>query len=77
MNQKGVKFLKRGKTGLINIVETRPVGARKVLCLVEVRGRELLLGIGGDRIDFLCQIGERQTDKSFDDELKESIGENL
>ena len=41
------------KEGRIRIVETRALGGRKCLCLVQVRDRELLLGIAGERITLL------------------------
>lgn len=41
------------KEGRIRIVETRALGGRKCLCLVQWRDRELLLGVAGDRITLL------------------------
>lgn len=57
------------RAGILKIVEMRHLGARKAICLVEVRGEELLLGIGADRIELLCRLerGERQ---SFEDALR-------
>ncbi|MGM0646520.1 MAG: FliO/MopB family protein [Thermodesulfobacteriota bacterium] len=44
------------RTGVIRIKETRPLGAKRMLCLVEVRGREVLLGVSPERIETLCQF---------------------
>lgn len=44
------------KTGAIRIKETRALGAKRMLCLVEVRGREVLLGVSPERIETLCQF---------------------
>ena len=75
MNKKGIGFLKRGGTSRINIVETRPVGGRKMLCLVEVDGQSLLLGIGNDRIDFLCNVGSSSKKKGFENSLQNCFQE--
>ena len=44
------------RTGVIRIKESRPLGAKRMLCLVEVRGREILLGVSPERIETLCQF---------------------
>ncbi len=53
----------------LKIVEMRHLGPRKSLCLVEVRGKEFLLGVASERIDLLCRLepGERT---SFDETLR-------
>ena len=75
VNRKGITFLKRGGTNRINIMETRPVGGRKVLCLVEVRGQELLLGLGNERIDFLCRLGDAREGDDFESSLQSCFQE--
>ena len=57
----------RGKSGheSIEIQETRPLGAKKMLCLVNVRGRQMLLGITPDRITFLSHIDPPESKTSF------------
>lgn len=57
LNKRGVRFFEGKSTGGIRIVENRAVGGRKSLCLVEVRGETLLLGLGNDRIDMLHHFG--------------------
>jgi flagellar protein FliO/FliZ len=58
LSRRGLNWLPKPRGGAIIIRETRHLGPKKSLCLVEVHGRELLLGIGGDRIELLCQLGE-------------------
>ena len=57
----------RGKAGheSIEIQETRPLGAKKMLCLVNVRGRQMLLGITPDRITFLSHVDPPESKSSF------------
>ena len=52
------KRLSLGKTGgkLINVIELRPVLPKATLALVEVRGREYLVGIGADSIHLLADL---------------------
>ncbi len=57
LNKRGVRFFEGKNAGNIRIVENRAVGGRKSLCLVEVRGEMLLLGLGNDRIDMLHHFG--------------------
>lgn len=57
----------RGKAGeeRIVITETRALGAKKMLCLVDVRGREMLLGITPERITFLSHVDPQERHASF------------
>jgi flagellar protein FliO/FliZ len=73
LNRKGIKFLKGSKVGRIKIVEMHHVGGRKMLCLVEVSGQELLLGLGNERIDFLYHFNDRHAGKGFENELRECV----
>ncbi len=64
----GYRFLRLGRnTGQGNIIikETRALGARKSLCLVEVRGREILLGITPERIVLLSALEQNIGNSSF------------
>lgn len=56
LSRKGLGLLPASRGGLIRIVEVRSLGGRKGLCLVEVRGRELLLGFGPERIEYLATL---------------------
>jgi flagellar protein FliO/FliZ len=73
LNRKGIGFLKKDRTGRINIVEMRHLGGRKMLCMVEVKGRELLLGLGNDRIDFLYDFSDSPVHTGFANELQRHV----
>jgi flagellar protein FliO/FliZ len=45
-----------GRSGIIRIRETRALGPKKALFLVQVRDRELLLGVTGEAIALLCDM---------------------
>lgn len=72
--RKGVGGLSGGRTGLIKIVETRHLGAKKALCVVEVGGEQLLLGIGAERIDLLCRL-EKGGASGFEQSLQARMEE--
>lgn len=55
-SRKGFNLMPQKKGGLIKILETRPLGGRKFLCVVKVRGEELLLGLSNDRIECLSKL---------------------
>lgn len=45
-------------TKAIRVLEMQPLMPRKAICLVEVRGREYLLGIGTDAITLLADLND-------------------
>ena len=55
-SRKGFGILPQKKGGLIKVLETRPLGGRKFLCIVKVHGEELLLGLSNDRIECLSKL---------------------
>jgi flagellar protein FliO/FliZ len=60
------------KTGkAIRILEIQPLMPRKSLCLVEVRGKEYLLGIGSENITLLASL-DRNPSGSFQEALDSS-----
>ncbi len=67
-SKKGLPFIPQRKDGLIKVIETRPLGGRKFLCVVKVRNEELLLGLSHDRIECLTKL---QPDTRFDDQLQQ------
>jgi len=71
-SRKGFGFLPKQKEGSIKILETKPLGGKKFLCLVSVRGEEMLLGMCNDRIDCLSKLPSR-TD--FSKTLEQQIGD--
>lgn len=72
-SRRGLRWLPKPRGGAIRIIETRPLGPKKSLCLIEVRGRELLLGIGAERVELLCQLGE-SAPLNFDQTLQQQLG---
>jgi flagellar protein FliO/FliZ len=60
-SRKGFGFLPGQKTGAIKVIEARHLMPKKSLFLVEVRGREMLLGVGVDRIELLSQLDWHNT----------------
>jgi len=53
LSRKGFRLLEKRQGGRIRVMESRPMGGRKALCLVEVDGQRLLLGLGNDRVELL------------------------
>ena len=58
----------------IRIVEMQPLMARKALCLVEVRGREYLIGVANETVTLLADLGQEQPE-SFKESLERSTRE--
>lgn len=75
-SKKGFRFLPmgQGQEGTIRVLETRPLGGKKFLCLVKVRDQELLLGLSHDRIEYLSQI--KGTQENFEDNLRQEMESN-
>jgi flagellar protein FliO/FliZ len=67
-SRKGFGVLPQKKGGLIKVLETRPLGGRKFLCVVRVRNEELLLGLSNDRIECLSKL---PAGDSFDQTLQQ------
>ncbi len=68
------KRLFLGKMGgnAIKIIEMRPLMPKSSLALVEVRGKEYLLGISADRIQLIADLSQDAKDKpDFDSLLAE------
>lgn len=71
-SRRGLSWLPKAGGGAIRILETRPLGPKKSLCLVQVRDQELLLGVSADRIELLCQVAPAAT-SPFDDALQRQM----
>ncbi len=67
-SKKGFPVLPQRKDGLIKVLETRPLGGRKFLCVVKVRDEELLLGLSNDRIECLTKL---KPDTRFSEQLEQ------
>lgn len=66
-SRRGFGFLPQKKSEIIQIIETRPLGGRKFLCVVKVRDEEILLGMTHDRIENLGRLEPAK--KAFSDSL--------
>lgn len=71
-SRRGLRWLPKARGGAIQILETRPLGPKKSLCLVQVRGRELLLGVSAERVELLCQL-DAAASPSFEDSLQRQL----
>jgi flagellar protein FliO/FliZ len=71
-SRKGFGFLPKQREGAIKVLETKPLGGRKFLCLVSVRGEEMLLGMTNDRIECLSKVPPR---KDFSETLQQEMAE--
>lgn len=58
-SRRGFGFLPKAAGGQIKVLETKALGGKKFLCLVSVRGEEMLLGISNERIDALGKLPPR------------------
>lgn len=67
-SRKGFGFLPAPKSGAIKLIETKHLMPKKSLFLVEVHGRQLLLGVGVDRIELLSNL-EWLNNASFEETL--------
>lgn len=55
----------------IKVVEMKPLIGKKALCLVEVRGEEYLLGVGGDTVTHIATLNHGKN-RSFATTLAQS-----
>ncbi len=62
--------------GRINVIETRHLMPKKSLFLVEVRGREYLLGAGSDSLELIARIDGDQPGRSFEQILSDTEPKN-
>lgn len=71
-SRKGFGFLPKQLDGAIKILETKPLGGKKFLCIVSVRGEEMLLGLTNERIECLSKLPPKA---EFSAALKEELHE--
>lgn len=72
-SRKGFGFLPKQQDGAIKVLETKPLGGKKFLCLVSVRGEELLLGMSNDRIECLSKLPRRSEFSETLQQLEEDV----
>ncbi|OQX20580.1 MAG: hypothetical protein BWK76_00765 [Desulfobulbaceae bacterium A2] len=65
------RFTSLRQGGAIKILEIRYLMPRKAVALVEVRGQQFLLGLGGDRVDLISALpGPDKQPADFPSELE-------
>ncbi len=69
--RKKLNFLQAPGKGIIKVVEVRHLMPKKSLFLIEVRGKEYLIGSGGDRLELIAPI-DNNTSGSFTNILDKS-----
>lgn len=69
-SRKGFGFLPKPRDGAIKIIETKSLGGKKFLCLVSVRGEDMLLGLSNERIECLSKLPPRS---DFSSALQEEL----
>ena len=72
-SRRGFGFLPKPRDGGIKVLETRSLGGKKFLCLVSVRGEDMLLGLSNERIEYLTKLPAA---KEFSAELQEQLEES-
>ncbi|WP_305043268.1 flagellar biosynthetic protein FliO [Geoalkalibacter sp.] len=72
VSRRGLTLMPGQKNGRIKILESRGLGPKKALYLVEVGGQELLLGVGAERIEVLTRLGRGQS-QAFDQTLRSEL----
>lgn len=76
LSKRGLRWLPGSREGRIHIRETRPLGGKKALCLIEVQGRELLIGVSNERIELLYEL-DAKAGQSFERTLQNQNRESL
>ncbi len=69
--KKKLNFLQSPGQGIIKVLEVRHLMPKKSLYLIEVRGKEYLIGSGSDRLELIADLGESSPD-SFTDILDQT-----
>ena len=71
--KKRVSLLQGGVKGIIKIIESRHLMPKKSLFLIEVRGKEYLVGSGGDSLNLITSIDdENHSHSTFESILKDT-----
>ena len=68
--RKKLSFVQSGGKGAIKIIETRHLMPKKTLFLVEVAGKQYLLGAGTDSINLITAVTDSEKKTSFDKVLR-------
>jgi flagellar protein FliO/FliZ len=69
LGRKKMRFFSPARAGAIKVLETRYLGPKKALCVVEVRGEEFLLAMGHERIELISRLDPKKA-PSFEETLQ-------
>ena len=70
--RKKLSFGQVGNKGLIKIIESRHLMPKKSLFLIEIRGKQYLLGSGSDSIHLITPLEDNHCKPTFDELLQNS-----
>lgn len=73
LSRRGLGLMPGQRNGRIKILETRSLGPKKGLYLIEVAGQEMLIGVGSERVELLAHLGAAQAgafDRTLGTELE-------
>lgn len=70
--RKKLSFIQGAGKGTIKLIETRHLMPKKTLFLIEIKGKEYLLGAGNDSINLITPIDADEDTPSFNELLQES-----
>lgn len=71
--KKRFSLLNSSEKNLIKVLEIRHLMPKKSICLIEVRGREYLLGIGADNVSLIAGLSQN-SESTFAAILEKSSG---
>jgi len=74
--KKRVTLLQGGGKGIIKVIESRHLMPKKSLFLIEVRGREYLVGSGGDSLNLIAALGDEQQARADFDSILNATGQS-
>lgn len=64
-------ILSSGGKGEIQILDIKHLGGRKSVCLLQVKGRQMLVGVSQDGIGLLSQLDREGDASRFEQELRQ------
>ncbi len=68
------RFLSPAGKGAIEILDIKHLGGKKAVCLIQVRGEQMLVSVGQERIEFLSRLGGQTAASRFEEQLLQEKG---
>ncbi len=75
--KKKLPFGQRDSKSRIKIKEIRHLMPKKSLCLIEIDGKEFLLGLGTESVSLITELEENKSHKIFRDDLENAENKEL